>query len=96
MDGKEKILKIIREHQTDIRRFGVKRLSLFGSFVHGTQKRSSDLDFAVEFERKTFDAYMDLKQYLEELFHCHIDLVLFSAIKPRLRAQILRDMVDAA
>jgi predicted nucleotidyltransferase len=96
MLNKEEILQTIRNHRTDLKKFRVKRLALFGSFVHGHQTSSSDLDFAVEFECKTFDAYMGLKQFLEELFDCRVDLVLFSAIKPRLKPQILRDLVDAA
>lgn len=96
MHNKESILKAIQEHKAEIKKFGVKRLGLFGSFVHGKQNASSDLDFAVELEPKTFDAYMGLKHYLEGLFDCHVDLVLFSAIKPRLKPQILRDLVDAA
>ena len=54
-----------------------------------------DLDFVVELERKTFDAYMDLKLFLEDLFGCPVDLVLADAIKPRLRPTILREMIHA-
>lgn len=96
MLNKEAIIKTLRDHQAEIRRFGVKRLGLFGSIARGEQRTSSDLDFVVELERKTFDAYIDLKQFLEELFGCRVDLVLADAIKPRLKAQILREMVDAA
>ena len=96
MLNKEKIIRSLRDHQADIRRFGVKRLALFGSFARGEQKASSDLDFVVELEPKTFDAYMGLKQFLEELFDCHVDLVLPNTLKPRLKAQILQELVDAA
>ena len=96
MLNKEIIIKTLRDHQADIRRFGVKRLGLFGSFARGEQKASSDLDFVVELEAKTFDAYMGLKNFLEELFGCHVDLVLQDAIKPRLKAQIMQEMVNAA
>ena len=96
MLNKETILQTLRDHQTEIRRFGVKRLGLFGSFARGDQKTSSDLDFVVELFPKTFDAYMGLKNFLEELFGCRVDLVLPDAIKPRLKAQIMREMVNAA
>ena len=96
MLDKEAIIKRLSEHQSEIRRFGVRSLGLFGSFARGDQKASSDLDFVVELEPKTFDAYMGLKQFLEELFGCHVDLVLPDAIKPRLKAQIMREMVNAA
>lgn len=96
MLNKETIIKTLNDHQFEIRRFGVKRLGLFGSFARGEQKASSDLDFVVELEPKTFDAYMGLKQFLEKLFECRVDLVLLNAIKPRLKAQIMGEMVNAA
>jgi hypothetical protein len=59
----------------------------------------SDLDFLVEFEKKSFDAYfdayMDLKAFLEKLFGCRVDLVLENAIKPRLRSTILNEALHA-
>ncbi len=93
---KNLILDKIRNHHTEIRQYGVKRLGLFGSFARGEEQTTSDLDFVVEFEHKTFDAYMGLKQYLEELFGCHVDLVLPNTIKTRIRSRILGELVDAA
>jgi uncharacterized protein len=64
---------------------------LFGSHVRGEGKDASDLDFVVDFENKTFDNYMDLKFYLEDIFKCPVDLVLIDAIKPRLKPIILNE-----
>jgi predicted nucleotidyltransferase len=47
----------------------------------------------VEFEAKTFDAYMDLLSLLEKLLDSRVDLVLEDAIKPRLRPIILAEAV---
>lgn len=96
MDNKETVLQKIREHQTQLKSFSIKRLGLFGSFVRNQATHDSDLDFLVEFEKKSFDNYMGLKQYLEELFNRRVDLVLTSTLKPRLRSQILKESVDAA
>jgi hypothetical protein len=49
----------------------------------------------VDFKTKTFDAYMDLKEFLEGLFGCPVDLVLVDALKPRLRSPILKEAVHA-
>lgn len=89
------ILKIIEENREKIRGFGVTSLGLFGSAVRGEATDTSDLDFVVEFQKKTFDAYMDLKEFLEELFGCKVDLVLKDAIKPRLREPILKEAIYA-
>jgi predicted nucleotidyltransferase len=56
----------------------------------------SDLDVVVELDERTFDRYMDLKLFLEELFGCRVDLVLVGSIKPRLRSAILGEAVYAA
>ena len=78
------------------KRFSVARLEVFGSAAGGRFEDSrSDLDFLVQLEKKTFDAYMDLKFYLEDLFQRPVDLVLKDAIKPRLRAAIEESAVYA-
>lgn len=89
----KKYLKIIEENRETIRGFGVTSLGLFGSAVRGEAKDTSDLDFVVEIENVTFDSYMDLKEFLEELFGCPVDLVMKDAIKPRLRSMILNETV---
>jgi predicted nucleotidyltransferase len=95
LNTREYIFETIGRNIEAIRKFGVKRLGLFGSFARGDQKETSDIDFLVEFEHKTFDAYMDLKFFLEDLFNCHIDLVTTDAIRPELRVEILREAVYA-
>ena len=96
MFQKADVLKTIRENRQNLKKFGIKKLSLFGSVARGDQQSASDLDFLVEFERKSFDAYMGLKEFLEDLFGCKVDLVLSDSIKPRLRSHILDELVDAA
>ena len=92
---KTEILSTIEENRDAIRSYGVRRLGLFGSCARGEETGTSDLDFVVEFDKKTFDAYMDLKAFLEELFGRRVDLVLADAIKPRLRQYILEEAVYA-
>ena len=88
-------LRILSANEAKIKSFGVRSLSLFGSSARGEDTPESDLDFVVEFEKKTFDSYMDLKLFLEELFDRPVDLVLADGIKPRLRAAILREAIHA-
>jgi predicted nucleotidyltransferase len=58
-------------------------------------KPGSDVDIVVEMAEPTFDHYMDLKFYLEELFGADVDLVLADTIKPRLKPYIDRDLIYA-
>ncbi len=92
---REEILKKAEENRETVLSFGVRRLGIFGSYARGEESESSDIDFLVEFERKTFDNYMGLKFFLEDLFGCGVDLVIADAVKPRLRKPILEETIYA-
>ena len=83
----------IEKNRDTLRQYGVRKLGLFGSFARGETQETSDLDFVVVFEKKTFDAYMDTKEFLEDLFDRQVDLVISDAIKPRLRKAIQKEAV---
>ena len=91
-DRKE-VFKVLQENRVAIQGFGVQRLGLFGSVARGEANAASDLDFLVELKRNTFDAYMDLKFFLEKLFQCSVDIVLTGSVKPMLRDRILQETV---
>src|SRR3972149_3070465 len=93
--NRDDILKILEANREEIRGYGVQRIGLFGSCARGESTATSDLDFVVDFEKKSFDAYMGLKEFLEDLFGCRVDLVISDAIKPRLRRAILEETVRA-
>jgi predicted nucleotidyltransferase len=88
----EKILELMHENQEEIEKYGVKRIGLFGSFIANKQKSNSDIDILVEFKKgkKTFDNYMDLKFFLEDLFKRDVDLVVKESLKVNLKSNILR------
>lgn len=92
------LLKILHEHRQEIRRnFGVKSLRIFGSTVRGENKPESDIDILVEFNGPaTFDEYVDLKIFLEDLLGKKIDLVTEKALKPRLRPNIEKEAIYVA
>ena len=85
------IMEEIEENVEKIKKYGVDRIGLFGSYIRSEQEMGSDIDILVEFEKdkKTFDNYMDLKFFLEDLFKCKVDLVIAEAIKPDLKPYIL-------
>lgn len=94
---KDDILEALASHREGIRSFGARRLGLFGSQARGGATAESDLDFLVEFApgTRTFDNYMGLKEFLEQLFDRRVDLVVSEVLKPRLRDGILRETVYA-
>ncbi len=91
---KEQILALLAKHRADLDRYGVRSLALFGSVVRGEEKPESDIDLLVEFEGPaTFDGYMELKFYLEDLLGQSVDLVTSKALRPQLRPWIEQDLV---
>ena len=87
----ETIMKKIEATLEKIKGHGVRRIGLFGSYTRNEQRAESDIDILVEFEKgkKTFDNYMDLKFFLEDLFKGKVDLVVTEAIKPDLKPYIM-------
>lgn len=95
MLSKEQIIRSIQDNRSAIQQYGVRRLGLFGSYAKAENIETSDIDFIVEFNAKSFDNYMGLKFYLEEIFRRKVDLVLPNTIKPRLRETILKEVTYA-
>ncbi|MBI3032087.1 nucleotidyltransferase family protein [Candidatus Woesearchaeota archaeon] len=88
---KEQIMERIEKHKEKIKSFGVKKLTLFGSYASGNATSSSDIDFLVEFEtgRGLFHDYVELLHLLEDLFGKKIDLVKPHLIREELKESIL-------
>ena len=87
---------ILQEHKNYlVEKFGVIEIAIFGSYARGEQREDSDVDLIVDFKEgwKTFDNYMDLKFYLEELFGKKVDLVIKSAINPRIKPFIIEEAI---
>lgn len=83
------IVAALKDHAADLRRFGVNELFLFGSFVRDEAGPQSDIDFLVDFEGSpTFDDYMDLKFFLEDLLERPVDLATRESLRPRLRSYV--------
>ena len=76
------------------RRFGVTRLSLFGSMARGTARSDSDVDILVAFDGPGTSArYFGAQFYLEDLLGRRVDLVTEKALRPELRPYIEREAV---
>jgi hypothetical protein len=89
----EEILRTTEKHKDKIRRFGVRRLALIGSFARGEQTEESDLDFLVEFDTKTFDSFMELIFFLEDLFGCSVDVLIADSLRERVRSSIMKEAI---
>ena len=92
----EEIKKILKENQAVLReKFKVKEMGIFGSFVRGEQKKKrSDLDILVEFDQPiSLLEFVALERHLSEIIGEKVDLVMKSALKPRIGKHILEEVI---
>ncbi|HKM62839.1 MAG TPA: nucleotidyltransferase domain-containing protein [Acidisphaera sp.] len=88
------VIATVRAHEAELRRAGVRHLSLFGSVARGEAADESDVDLLVELDP---DAHIGLfalgalEQRLAELVGRPVDLLPEPVEKPRLQARIDRD-----
>jgi predicted nucleotidyltransferase len=91
---KADVLDRLSSHGAVIRNAGVKRLGLFGSFLHDRPNLESDVDLLVEFDaqRKTFDNYWLLAELLECQLDRPVDLLTIESLSlyigPRILAEV--------
>jgi len=92
------ILDSLRSQRDEMRtRFGALSLSLFGSVARDEAVPGSDIDVLVDFGGPpTFDQYMDLKFFLEDLLQAKVDLVTESGLRPRMRPYIEEEAIRVA
>jgi predicted nucleotidyltransferase len=94
---RQDVINLLEAQRTEIRALGVKSLALFGSVSRDEARPDSDVDLLVDFEgRPSFDAFMDLKFYLEDLLKRKVDLVTEGALKPRMKPILDREAIRVA
>ncbi len=91
----EEIRKTLKDHKDNLRNeYGVTEIGIFGSYVKGMQKESSDIDILIEFRRAVgLIAFVRLKNRLTELLGIRVDLVMKKALKPKIGERILNEVV---
>ena len=97
MKSFNEIKVILNKYKNELKiRYGVKEIFIFGSFARNEQNVNSDIDILVEFykDRKTFDNYMDLKNFLEKILNIKVDLLTKDAIKPKYKKYIYKDLIN--
>jgi uncharacterized protein len=88
------VFQMITQNRQAILNFGVSSLALFGSVAIDRATVDSDLDFLVAFEGETtFDRYMDLKFFLEDLFDVPVDLVTKHSLKKEISQKVLQEAI---
>jgi len=86
-DKREEILRIATVH-------GAHNVRVFGSLARGEAGPESDLDILVKLDpsRSLLDI-IAIKQDLEDLLGCEVDVVTEAAISPYIRDQVLKEAI---
>lgn len=79
---KPKILDILKK-------YGVKKAGIFGSYTKGDQKKDSDIDILIKPPKGMGLGFVGLQQELEEKLGKKVDLVSYSGLSPYLKKYIL-------
>jgi len=92
----ESIINTLKSHLPFLQKqFHVEEIGLFGSFTKQEHDEKSDIDILVVLQDEYNDLFnfIRLKNYLEEIFHRDVDLVLKEGIKPRIKEKILKEVI---
>jgi predicted nucleotidyltransferase len=89
------IKKILVRHKASlIKKFALKKIGIFGSYVKGEQKKASDIDILVEFkENPALFEFIDLEDDLRQILKVDVDLVMKDALKPNIGRHILSEVI---
>jgi uncharacterized protein len=92
----QEVLAILARHRDELKHFGVKSLSLFGSVSREEATPASDVDILVEFSRPVgMLTFIRLKQRLSEILGRQVDLATPRALRPAWRERILQEAIHA-
>lgn len=98
MLDRKNTLALLEGKQSTLHTLGVVSLALFGSVARDEAVDGSDIDILVSFHQSpvTFDAYMDVKLFLEDLLNNPVDLVIAESLHPRIKPSVHQDAVYVA
>lgn len=88
------IVKTLQAYRDEIRGFGVKKISLFGSVARDSLGPKSDLDILVEFTKTTYRGFIAFKAFLESMLGRTVDMVTPPAVNGRFKKEIAKDIID--
>ncbi|MEM1557477.1 MAG: nucleotidyltransferase family protein [Thermoproteota archaeon] len=84
--------EVRREILPILKRYGIRRASIFGSFARGEDREDSDIDILVEFdEESSLLDLVGLKIELEEALGKKVDVLTYKSLHPLLKDRILRE-----
>ena len=94
MNSINEIEKILKQHKIEMKKkYNIKQIGIFGSYMRGEQTEISDIDVLVEFEQvPDLLTFLEIERYLEKLLDLKVDLVEKMSLRSRIREHILHEV----
>lgn len=78
-----------------LKKYGIKKAGIFGSYARGEVKEGSDIDILVEFEKSIgLIDFIGAEIEMSDVLGVKVDLVTEGALKPRIKENILNSLVQ--
>lgn len=96
MTTKENIISVLKTHKSELSRYGVSDIGLFGSYSRNEQSKGSDIDLLIDFEpdKESFDNYMAVYDIFENLFKDEkVEIVTKNGLSKHIGPKILNEVL---
>ena len=94
MNKKNDELKKIKPKIVEIlKKKGVKKAGIFGSYVRGEQKKNSDIDILIQPTEGMGLEFVGVKLELEDELGRKVDLITYKGIHPLIKKKILKEEI---
>jgi predicted nucleotidyltransferase len=92
---KNSVLSVIARNSESLRKIGVVRIGLFGSYCRNENRKDSDVDLILEFDpiKKSFHNYMEACDLLEQVIDKRLDVVTPESISPNIKSYIDKEVI---
>jgi predicted nucleotidyltransferase len=95
MTTKNNILNTLKTNKLKLKKFGIRSVGLFGSYIHEEQSSGSDIDLLIDFEpeKENFDNFMAVYDLFEKLFKNEkVEVVTKNGLSPYIGPKILNEV----
>jgi hypothetical protein len=95
MTTKDNILNTLKTNKLKLRKFGIRSVGLFGSYIHEEQSSGSDIDLLIDFEpeKENFDNFMAVCDFFEKIFKNEkVEIVTKNGLSPYIGPKILNEV----
>ncbi len=96
MTTKENIISVLKTHKSELSRYGVCNVGLFGSYSRSEQSNRSDIDLLIDFEpdKENFDNYLAVYDLFESLFKNEkVEIVTKNGLSKHIGPKILKEVL---